>query len=186
MTQCNIRYAIFSTEWGYCSLAAGPAGVLRSCLPRADRDRAETAVTAGLAGAAPDDRLYRSLQRLIRAYFAGRPVDFDPAIPLDMTALSAFARLVLSACRRVGYGRTASYGRLAAACGRPSAARAVAGVLSANPFAILVPCHRIIRCDGRLAGFSGPGGRIMKKRLLNLEGLRIFAEPMPFVPIIET
>jgi methylated-DNA-[protein]-cysteine S-methyltransferase len=169
MARCSIRYTVFPTQWGYFAFAAGPGGLLRTCLPLPDRDGAEAAVTADFSAASPDGRLLRPLQDGIRGYFAGRAVDFDPEIPLDVTALSAFAGSVLSACRRVGYGRTIGYGQLAAACGRPAAARAVAGALAANPFPIVVGCHRVIRRDGRPGGFSGRGGTAMKRRLLELE-----------------
>ena len=74
-------------------------------------------------------------------------------------------------------GQTWSYGQLAAAIGQPSAAaRAVGTALGQNPWPLLVPCHRFIGADGRMTGFSAPGGIKTKLRLLALEGAELFAE----------
>ena len=70
-----------------------------------------------------------------------------------------------------------SYGQLAAAIGQPAAAaRAVGTALAENPWPLLVPCHRFIGADGRMTGFSAPGGIKTKLRLLALEGAELFAE----------
>jgi methylated-DNA-[protein]-cysteine S-methyltransferase len=80
-----------------------------------------------------------------------------------------FARDVLTACRAVSFGQTASYLELAAEIGRPDTVRAVGGALAKNPLSLIVPCHRIIRSDGKIGGFSASGGIAIKKRLLQLE-----------------
>jgi O-6-methylguanine DNA methyltransferase len=81
-----------------------------------------------------------------------------------------FYRDVWEACLAIKAGETRSYKWLAQRIGRPRAARAVALALKRNPFAPLVPCHRVVRCDGSLGGYSGPGGAAAKKRLLRAEG----------------
>jgi len=108
------------------------------------------------------------LLRRLKDYAAGRPVDFSD-VRIDFGGLSGFQRHVLNRCRRIPYGRTTTYGRLAAAAGSPRAARAVGNCLAANRFALIVPCHRVLAADGRLGGFSAPGGKRTKRRLLLLE-----------------
>jgi len=77
------------------------------------------------------------------------------------------------ACLNIPAGQTRSYAELAAAIGRPKAARAVALALKHNPFAPFVPCHRVICSDGSLGGYSGPGGINAKMKLLMSEGIVI-------------
>jgi methylated-DNA-[protein]-cysteine S-methyltransferase len=78
-----------------------------------------------------------------------------------------FQKRVWSALRHVHYGRTCTYGELAAAVGNPKAARAVGRTNAANPVCPIVPCHRCIGADGSLTGFGF--GEAIKQRLLDLE-----------------
>ena len=115
-----------------------------------------------------DDKLARDvLDRLVR-YLDGEPVDFDD-VPVTLKHLSAFQRRVVAACRAIGFGRTRSYGELAAAAGSPGAARAVGQVMAGNRTPLIVPCHRVLAANGKLGGFSAPQGLAMKRRLLELE-----------------
>jgi methylated-DNA-[protein]-cysteine S-methyltransferase len=72
---------------------------------------------------------------------------------------------------QIPYGRVVSYGCLAQQAGYPGASRAVGGAMAANPIPIIVPCHRVVAASGALTGYSGPGGIVMKKNLLSLEGV---------------
>ena len=67
---------------------------------------------------------------------------------------------------KIPYGETKTYKDLAIALGRPNSARAVANACGKNPYAPLIPCHRVIRTDGKLGGYSGKGGIKTKKKLL--------------------
>lgn len=94
------------------------------------------------------------------------------AVPLEPAALELcppFQRAVLRAAARIPRGKVTTYGELAANLGRPGAARAVGNALAANPFPLIVPCHRVIRSDGTIGGFTG--GEDLKRRLLELEGI---------------
>jgi methylated-DNA-[protein]-cysteine S-methyltransferase len=102
-------------------------------------------------------------------YAAGEEVRFDD-VPLDLSHLTAFQRKVVTHCRRIGRGKTRSYGELAAACGSPGAARAVGSVMAKNRFPIIIPCHRVVGAGKSLGGFSAPDGLDMKRRMLALEG----------------
>jgi methylated-DNA-[protein]-cysteine S-methyltransferase len=105
----------------------------------------------------------------LRELAGGVPQQFDE-IELDIDRYTGFARDVLTACRRIPWGQTMTYGELAAQCGAPGAARAVGNVMASNRFPLVVPCHRVVAAGGRLGGFSAPQGVEMKRRLLRLEG----------------
>ena len=107
-----------------------------------------------------------AVRRELEEYFAGSRTDFDLA--LDRRLMHPFARKVLTATARVGYGELATYGDIARRIGRPSAARAVGAALGSNPIPIVVPCHRIVGAGGRLTGYAG--GLDRKEVLLRLEG----------------
>ena len=66
-------------------------------------------------------------------------------------------------------GQTRTYKQVAIDIKKPKAIRAVANAVGKNPYPIVIPCHRVIRIDGKLGGYSGPGGLKLKKKLLNKE-----------------
>ena len=66
-------------------------------------------------------------------------------------------------------GKTRTYKKVAIAIKKPKAIRAVANAVGRNPYPIVIPCHRVIRSDGKLGGYSGPGGLKLKKKLLKKE-----------------
>jgi methylated-DNA-[protein]-cysteine S-methyltransferase len=98
-------------------------------------------------------------------YFAGRRTTFD--LPLAPHG-TAFQRVVWDALLAIPFGKTQSYGGLAAAIGRPSASRAVGAANGHNPISIVIPCHRVIGADGSLTGYGG--GMACKEWLLSHEG----------------
>jgi methylated-DNA-[protein]-cysteine S-methyltransferase len=110
----------------------------------------------------PVDRVRRELDE----YFAGRRQHFD--IEPDVRGLPAFNQKVLAELARVDYGRTTTYGTLAALAGNPRAARAVGTVMNRNPIPIILPCHRVVGASGSLTGYAG--GLDRKEKLLRLEG----------------
>ncbi|QTX05146.1 methylated-DNA--[protein]-cysteine S-methyltransferase [Agromyces archimandritae] len=102
----------------------------------------------------------------LREYFAGERHEFDIPVRLEGTP---FQRAVWAEIQRLGWGEATSYGSIAAAVGRPSAARAIGGAVGANPIPIIVGCHRVLASDGRVTGYSGGEGVPTKLRLLGLE-----------------
>ncbi|MBN2127967.1 MAG: methylated-DNA--[protein]-cysteine S-methyltransferase [Sedimentisphaerales bacterium] len=168
-----LYYAVFRTQWGYFGLAGCNDAVWATSLPRTDREATQARLLAGLPCPPEEVRfergLFRPLQRRIMAYFEGENVDFstDPAVCLDR--MRPFGRKVLRACRRIAPGQTATYGTLAARVGSPAAARAVGSTLAANPIPLIIPCHRVLRNDGGLGGFTAAGGTATKQRLLQHE-----------------
>ena len=100
-------------------------------------------------------------------YFRGASVHFD--VPLYMEGHTDFERVVWETARRIPYGEVRSYGWIASEIGKPTAARAVGGAIGRNPFALVVPCHRVVGSDGKLTGFGA--GLAWKRTLLKLEGI---------------
>lgn len=94
----------------------------------------------------------------------------------DFSEVAPFNLAVLRATLAIKAGSTRSYGEIAKAIGQPPAAsRAVGAALGANHWPLLIPCHRVVAADGRMTGFSGPGGVQTKLRLLALEGAQLFS-----------
>jgi methylated-DNA-[protein]-cysteine S-methyltransferase len=104
----------------------------------------------------------------VKAYLTGAVVTFQD-VPLDLTGQSPFRRRALEACRQIPYGQTISYTELAARAGNPAAVRAAGSAMSHNPVPLLIPCHRVLRNDGGLGGYGGPGGTQLKRLLLEME-----------------
>lgn len=106
-----------------------------------------------------------SAARELDDYFAGRRQRFD--LTLDLSLAQGFRRTVLEHLQTIAYGRTESYGMVAAAAGSPRAVRAVGSACATNPLPVVVPCHRVVRSDGGLGGYLG--GLPAKQVLLDLE-----------------
>lgn len=161
----------FDTTLGTCAIrwtAGGVAGV-RLPSPR----------TAGLPRASTvqvPSNVQEAIQT-ITALLEGQPRDLG-FVRLDETGLDPLRRSVYAATRSVAPGTTATYGEIAKAIGRadPAGARDVGAVLAANPFPIVVPCHRVVGANGKLTGFSAPGGLATKRRMLELEGAPGFGQ----------
>ena len=162
-----MKFTIFETKWGYFGLTGTEKGLFRSHLPAADEKRVRANLLKNLTDPAYDKDLLKSVQRQIAAYFEGECVNFDADTPILTYGFSRFTTLALAACREITYGRTISYGQLATVIKYPRAARAIGRALSANRLPLLIPCHRVIKSDGNLGGFSPvAGGPALKKRLL--------------------
>ena len=108
--------------------------------------------------------LLRAAYAELTAYFAGARKTFS--VPLNPQG-TMFQKAVWAALRAIPYGETRSYGEIAAAIGKPKAARAVGSANNRNPILIFTPCHRVIGANGALVGFAA--GLAMKEALLALE-----------------
>jgi len=146
--------------------AATEAGLLQVNLPRPEAAFVESVKRRVKADVVNDPYRFDTFRRMLEAYFDGRRVAFE--LPLDLRG-TEFQKAVWRAISRIPYGRLSSYGRLAVEVGRPRAARAVGNAVGANPLAIVVPCHRVIRSDGSIGGFGG--GPDLKRHLLRIEGV---------------
>jgi methylated-DNA-[protein]-cysteine S-methyltransferase len=157
--------AIISTPLGFLEIVAG-AGALQE-LHFVQKKSGVGSLTASSA-------LVFDCCRQLEEYFSGKRRRFDLALSLGGTE---FERDVWRHLLRIPYGRTASYGEIAAAIGRPKAVRAVGAANGKNPVAIIVPCHRVVGHDGRLTGYGG--GLWRKKWLLDHERRHISKSHFP-------
>jgi AraC family transcriptional regulator, regulatory protein of adaptative response / methylated-DNA-[protein]-cysteine methyltransferase len=161
----DVRYITTDSSLGRLLVAATPRGVcavkigasdaaleaeLRSEYPAAHVDRA-------------DKDLTQWVTRIVSSLEPGAP---DPRLPTDVRA-TAFQRRVWRELQRIPRGRTRSYAEVARRIGQPSSARAVARACAANPVAIVVPCHRVVRGDGSIGGYHWGAAR--KRSLLESE-----------------
>ncbi len=144
------------TRLGVVRATYGPAGLVRLELGRHSRR---------VAAARPIPLFVARFSRQLQAYARGRRVTWR--VPLAMAAGTPFQRKVWRALRAIPHGETRSYAWVARKIGRPRAMRAVGAACGANPVPIIIPCHRVIRDDGSLGGFSA--GLQWKRRLLRLE-----------------
>jgi len=106
--------------------------------------------------------------RQLAEYFDGERRDF--VLPLDFQLAHGFRREVLACLVMIDYGHTETYAQVAAATGHPRAVRAVGTACGTNPLPVIVPCHRVLRSDGKLGGYVG--GLQTKTALLSLEAGR--------------
>jgi methylated-DNA-[protein]-cysteine S-methyltransferase len=162
----DIAYRTLDTPVGQLLIAATPLGLIRVAYPRQDHD----AALASLAERVSPRVLFAPAQlddaaRQFDDYFTRRRHGFDLAVDLQLAA--GFRRTVLEHLPDVGYGRTVSYGELAAEVGHPRAARAVGTACATNPLPLVIPCHRVVLGDGSPGAYIG--GPEVKRVLLDLE-----------------
>lgn len=171
MSDSILGFALFETPIGRCGIAWNGDAIAGVQLPEsraaATRARLQRRFPAAREGAPPPP--VRRAVDDIRALLRGEPRDLS-GIALDMGAVPAFHRRVYEAARAIPPGATLSYGDIAARIGSPGSARAVGQALGRNPFAVIVPCHRVLAAGGRLGGFSANGGASTKLRMLAIEG----------------
>lgn len=121
-----------------------------------------------------DTPLHVSLKALFGKAVPGQPIDFS-SVSLDLHG-TPFQLRVWEALRRIPYGTVTTYGTLAAEIGRKGASQAVGNAVGRNPVPVVIPCHRVIRSDGSIGGYS-IGDRHwnsdIKLRLLDWEGWRM-------------
>jgi methylated-DNA-[protein]-cysteine S-methyltransferase len=166
-------YALFDTAIGRCGVAWSEQGVLALQLP----ERSDSATRSRLlrycptADETPPPKHIRRAIDDIAALMQGQRRSLR-AVQLDMRRVNAFSARVYETARAIPPGSTRTYGEIARAIGEPDAARAVGQALGRNPFAIIVPCHRVVGADNRLVGFSANGGIRTKLRMLKIEGWR--------------
>ncbi len=176
--------AIFDTAIGHCGLAWGPRGLVGVQLPEADGSaeakRARMARDFPRLAELPTAQCPTAVRAAIDAVVAllsdrsaADPMGVDAAvraIVLDDEGLPPFHRRVYDIARRILPGETKTYGEIAEELGDKTLARAVGQALGANPFAPVVPCHRVLGAKGWQGGFSAPGGPLLKMRMLGMEG----------------
>jgi methylated-DNA-[protein]-cysteine S-methyltransferase len=171
-------FCLFDTAIGACALAWSGAALVGVHLPEADpaRLRARMRQRFGDPPEAEPPAHAQAAIRRIRALLDGAADDLAD-LPLDMSGVPPFHQKVYAVTRAIPPGRTLTYGEVARQIGEPGASRAVGQALGLNPFAPVVPCHRVLAAGGRSGGFSAEGGAHTKLRMLEIEQARFGEEP---------
>lgn len=165
-----IRWRGFGSPFGMMRIASSTKGLVELSWQSAS-DEAFVEKLESRYDAAPvvcDCDHLEPAERQLLEYFERRRAEFD--LPVDLSLLTPFQQAVLDAATRLGFGEVATYTDIARRIGRPAASRAVGNALGRNPIAIVVPCHRVVRTDGSLGGYTG--GLQYKEALLDIEGRR--------------
>jgi methylated-DNA-[protein]-cysteine S-methyltransferase len=162
----DVAYRTVDSPVGTLLLAATDQGVVRVAYQLEHHDQVLQTLAERVSPRilhAP--RRLDQVARQLAEYFEGERREF--VLPLDFRLAHGFRREVLSRLRMINYGRTESYSQVAAATGHPRAVRAVGTACATNPLPVIVPCHRVLRSDGKLGGYIG--GLQTKAALLSLE-----------------
>jgi len=170
------RYALFETAIGWAGVAWNDAGLVACHLPEREAEVARAGFLRRFpdaAEAAPPARLSATIAG-IQALMRGEKADLSDA-PLDLSRTPEFNARVYEIARAIPPGETLTYGEIAVKLGDRLLAQQVGQALGANPWPIVVPCHRVTAAGGRLGGFSARGGARTKLRLLAIEGAPIAA-----------
>lgn len=166
--------ALFDTAIGTCALAWGPRGLIGVQLPEESGAAATRARMRrrfpDLTEAVPPESAQKAIAA-IQALLQGAPDDLS-GIELDMSRVSEFHQRIYAIARRIPPGQTRTYGEIAAELGDKALSRAVGQAMGHNPFAPVVPCHRVLAAGNKPGGFSAGGGALTKLRMLDIEGAR--------------
>jgi methylated-DNA-[protein]-cysteine S-methyltransferase len=167
-------FALFETAIGTCALAWGPRGLVGVQLPEENGEAATRARMrhrfADLSEAEPPDSARRAIAA-IQGLLNGESDDLADIV-LDMSHVSEFHQRIYAIARRIPPGQTRTYGEIAAELGDKGLSRAVGQAMGHNPFAPVVPCHRVLAAGNKPGGFSAGGGALTKLRMLDIEGAR--------------
>ncbi len=172
-------HLLFPTPLGACGLAWGDSGVTGFQLPGDTEALTEARLCARDAWGGPATEAPPWVLQVVtrvQQHLGGRLQDFSD-VPIDWSRASAFQRAVLLQAQSTKPGFKTTYGDIARSLALgPEGARAVGAALAANPWPLLVPCHRVVSADDRMTGFSAPGGVRTKTRLLVIEGAELLSD----------
>ena len=176
-----LGYCVFDTAIGPCGIAWSDSTIVTCQLPEAGREATAQRMQrrhpqAGEAD--PPEWVARVVAR-VQALLAGAKDDLVD-VPLEMSGELDFNRRVYEITRAIPPGRTLTYGEVAQRIGEPNAARAVGQALGHNPFAPIVPCHRVLGAGNTGVGFSATGGVDTKLKMLEIERAQLGAHPSLF------
>lgn len=165
----KIIHTTFLTLFGWCGLIKGESGLLKIFLPEPEKSSIDHKIKLYFPLSMTSSVAFLKEIEEFEKYFAGEKPLFS--FELDFLGSTLFQRMVWSETYKIPYGSVRTYGCIAEMIGKPKTARAVGNALGRNPFPIVVPCHRVIKKNGELGGFSAPMGINLKAKLLKLEGL---------------
>jgi methylated-DNA-[protein]-cysteine S-methyltransferase len=167
-----VHLASAPTRWGRMALAEQDGKLVAASLPGADErvwhDRLVKMLGKDVTIVKEETPVLTKAIAWFDRYFSGKNPGAPPPVKLVGTK---FQQDVWEALLAVPWGKTSNYGRIALATKHANAVRAVGQACGANPLAIMVPCHRIIRTDGDISNYAG--GKKLKQELLALEGIKI-------------
>lgn len=168
-------YTVFETVAGFAAIGWNAQGVSSFRLPPGTAREAERSLLRRLpdAKAVPPPPQVQAVIDDARRYFAGERVDFA-GVPVDLGRQEPFFDRVYAHVRQLGWGETATYGAIARALDAgPEFARDVGQAMAGNPVPLIIPCHRVTAANGRIGGFSAPGGSLSKAHMLAIEGVEV-------------
>lgn len=168
-----VAYALFDTAIGRCGLAWGERGIIAAQLPEKTGEATRTRLLGHWPTAdeaTPPKIIARVIDDIV-ALLNGERRSLRAAV-LDMSRVPAFNARVYETARAIPPGETRTYGEIARAVGEANGARAVGQAMGRNPFAPIVPCHRVVGANDKLVGFSANGGIATKLKMLQIEGWR--------------
>lgn len=174
-----MAFVLFPTAFGTCALAWNDRGLSRFQLPEQTGGLTGRHLASGAGHRVPEEECpawVRDAVARVRRHFDGDLQEFSD-LRLDWSLVSQFQRAVYLQAQMIRPGFKNSYGEIARALALgPEAARAVGAALAANPWPLIVPCHRVVSATGKMTGFSAPGGVRTKTRMLALEGAELLSE----------
>ena len=163
----DVAYATTDSPFGPITLAATERGLVRLNLPRYDADDFLARLSQEISPAILElPARLDPVRRELDDYFEGRLKKFS--VSLDWQLIHGFQEKVLRRTYAIPYGKTLTYGEVAAEAGNPRAFRAAGTALGRNPIPLIVPCHRVTRSGGVPGNYGG--GPEMKRALLEMEG----------------
>lgn len=161
-----IEYNIQESSLGCILLVARNGRLFRLDMMAGEPHLIKKELAAAYPGSVESENPFREIREDLDRYFKGEKVEFRAEI--DISGLRPFTQKVLKELMNIPYGELRSYGWIGKRLGYPSASRAVGQAVGRNPIPIIIPCHRVIRQDGNIGGFSS--GIHIKKMLLSIEG----------------
>jgi len=177
------HYALFETVIGTAGIAWGDQGLIGVHLPERDPENNRRSFERrfpGVTEAAIPEHLLPTVEG-IRALMRGEKADLTDA-PLDIGRVPDFNAKVYAIARAIPPGETMTYGEIATRLGDRLLARDVGAAMGANPWPIVVPCHRVTAAGGKPGGFSARGGVNTKLKLLAIEGAAVVQAPQDRKP----
>ena len=162
-------YIIFQVKLGWMGLVGNENGVERIYLPGLAKEELGKRIQREFPESREEETFLEGPQRELVEYFDGRRSRFE--MPLDLSRATPFQKRSYQVMLTIPFGEVRTYRWLAEKVGNPKALRAVGSANARNHWPVVVPCHRIVGSDGRLTGFSAPGGLDLKASLLKLEGI---------------
>ena len=171
-SQCCTSYTLFKTPIGWCGLVRTKKGLMSILIGYSKRHQLikhiKKTFENTITKVSPTDKLIDTIIR----FSSGENIPFG-RYKMDWSSLTPFECAVLNETMKIPYGTVTTYGSLAQKIGSPRGSRAVGNTLSHNPFPLLIPCHRIVRSDGKIGGFSAGGGKELKEKLLRMEKVNL-------------